>query len=680
MATPLTPLRRPKLGRRNLIALIAGGVVIVLVVTIVWLVFPRETVRETEFAGGTLTVRASSIDLEVAPAAVTSEQAVAMTSLRVEDYVATSPVSITTTGDVPESGVTLELALDSPLQEGVIATFAYFDEETGMWVPELTTLSQDRRTLSATVDHLSDWNTFFTGIGEGWNDFVTGVGDVLTEVGEEIVASIERGSHQFYRLTHELLGNAADTPVCNGETPYWLRDASTSSNTEIDLGLGEGPEGINAVLMCSGTDDTGTKLIIKAAANRGYGFSVELPEGMVPTHFFTADGVGWDGAQFDSTLDPTLRGIFEALYALGAEADAAGNFPYHPLAFVPPTESVSYVIDKALYEASYDEIVEMPGSGRVVEVVTPNFAQFLMSLAFKFLVDSVGDVTVAGVGPEVVIAVWSLWESCDLGELNELDSEHMSEQLIGDATWLAECLDSLEPFQIEKTVATLGTFAEGPLDNPQMANKIRVDGGKLDKVVKNLKWLAFASYTQTVIDYIGDVITDVGSGVPAGFAHAIGYAPGSVFWQEVASEGCWYPAEGAREGGCTTIPTTLERNSWENPRAFEGPNVLEHEVCTELNYTTRWMSGPGTAWYCPAGVDFTINGMTVAEDTIAGAITVFPDNVMYSCTGCGAPYNFVGGGDDPLHARIYVEEDVARENARGYDVVSGWFQAFWRVP
>lgn len=661
----------------------AGIVVIVLmaVATILWVVSSRETVRESPFAGGTLTVRASSIDLEAVPTALTPEQASAMASLYVAEYVASSPVSITTTGEIPESGVTLELTLDEPVPEGVIATFAYFDEETGMWVPELSMLSEDRRTLRATVDHLSDWNAFFTGIGEGWNSFVTGAGDLLSDVGQGFADTIDRGSQQFYRFTHELLGNAADAPACTGEAPYWLREVSVSRNTGIDLGIGEGAEGINAVLMCSGTDETGTKLVIKAAANRGYGFVVELPDAMTPTPSFTPEGLAWEGAGFASTLDETVSGVFDALYALSVEMDTE-QFVLHPRAFVPPTETITYVIDKEQFEESYDEIVANPGSGRIIEVVTPNLFQFFMSLGMRFVTESLGPDEVAGMGPELAVAVWSMWNSCDIEELSERGNEVPSAQLIGDTTWLAECLDSLEPFEIEQNIATMGTFAEDVLESPPMADSIRVRGSQLDMVVKNLKWLAIAAYAQSTVDYIGDVITDVGSGVPAGFAYAVGYPPGSVYWQEVATEGCWYHAEGAPRG-CTTVPTSSRDLSWQSNRAFSGPTVIEADACTRLDATVAWgsVTESSVGWYCPAGVAFTIDGQPVAEDTIAGAISVFPENPTFNCTGCGGPYNIVGGGDDPAHDRVYIAEEVGRESGRmTYEVVPGWFQAFWRVP
>jgi hypothetical protein len=69
-------------------------------------------------------------------------------------------------GALPPGGATLARTLPAPLAPGLRATLASFDPAHQAWVPVATTLSADRRALSAHVSHFSIWDDI--SYGAGW--------------------------------------------------------------------------------------------------------------------------------------------------------------------------------------------------------------------------------------------------------------------------------------------------------------------------------------------------------------------------------------------------------------------------------------------------------------------------------------------------------------------------------
>lgn len=137
------------------------------------------------------------------------------------------PVEIVLTdSDVPAEGVTISRRLERPVAEDERGHLAFWDEGVGVWTPVPTTLSSDRLTLSATVDHLSFWD-----------DFVYGVADVFAE--------------------------RVDPPTCEGAPPEWVDDV-------VFLDDRNGP-----VRWCAGADSQRPDvLVVKLALNRAYGAAV----------------------------------------------------------------------------------------------------------------------------------------------------------------------------------------------------------------------------------------------------------------------------------------------------------------------------------------------------------------------------------------------------------------------
>ena len=129
-------------------------------------------------------------------------------------------------GSFPAGGAHLSITRASPVPAGQAAALAYFDEAVGAWHSVPTSLSTDRRTLSALVSHFSVWS------------------DVYYEIAK-------------------LATKRVDAPLCDGRVPTWVRDHGflVDPNAPVRWCIGADPKRPNVV-------------VLKVRANRSYGFSV----------------------------------------------------------------------------------------------------------------------------------------------------------------------------------------------------------------------------------------------------------------------------------------------------------------------------------------------------------------------------------------------------------------------
>ncbi|KOX27088.1 hypothetical protein ADK67_14820 [Saccharothrix sp. NRRL B-16348] len=140
------------------------------------------------------------------------------------DLTAGAPVELSlTAGTVPPEGVTVRRRLDSALQEGQQASIAFFDPGTDTWTAIPTTLSEDRKTLTAQVDHF----TTFT-------DFV-----------------------------YNVFTRRRDKPSCHGTVPDWAGDATFFDDRHSPMRWCVG-----------GMDGDPDIMVVKVAGNRAYGTAV----------------------------------------------------------------------------------------------------------------------------------------------------------------------------------------------------------------------------------------------------------------------------------------------------------------------------------------------------------------------------------------------------------------------
>lgn len=467
--------------RTRLAVWIAAGTVAVLAITAIAVAvfFPRDHTAQLAWGGGQLSVSADGTPIAIEEAPHTAELATAMANLVPTSYLALRPLDITAESDVPATGVTLSWTIEGQLPPEASITFAYFDEDISMWVPELTTISADRRTVTAVVSHLSLW-TIFTSPGQ---DVIDAIGGLVTDIADDIAESWDRAGEQLYRFTHEILGNSADMPECDGAAPAWTSEAFVTDNVEVDLGWGDSSDGNAAVLLCVGADPNNPDILqVTAAANRGYGFPVSFADKAVPL------------AAGPSGVDPTIASVlqFGSSFFTSGEVFAPNRFVY------ATQEFTATFIEQSARDA---------GSGRIISFDLPAADQVVLSSGLKIMIDVLepGSQTVAG-----ILAVLSLIESCEFGELNTL------RDVSATVAWMAACASSLDGDSIADAMNVVAADVFETND-PEIAEGLTKKSTLLRTVSAKLKALLIFSVAQVIIDYVGDSITEDVSSYPVSF-------------------------------------------------------------------------------------------------------------------------------------------------------------------
>ncbi|WP_411373302.1 hypothetical protein ACLH0K_08985 [Arthrobacter sp. MPF02] len=125
----------------------------------------------------------------------------------------------------PDTGADIVFDLDEPIPETETAVVAHWNEDLDEWDPVATSLSEDRKQLSAHVEHFSMYG--------------------VLKLGEDA-----------YNLVGRALGNLTTPPHCYGEEPSWSETIFTDDQN--------GP-----VLWCVGRDVGGSEILeVKVVMNR----------------------------------------------------------------------------------------------------------------------------------------------------------------------------------------------------------------------------------------------------------------------------------------------------------------------------------------------------------------------------------------------------------------------------
>jgi hypothetical protein len=137
-------------------------------------------------------------------------------------------VEIRITGDSLQGRkATLSRRLSKPVPSDRSMALAYLAEETGFWTPVVTTLSADRQTLTAQVDHFSLWD-----------DLTAKIGNVT--------------------------GNRGKQPTCTGNVPKWAGEIVSLDDANAPF------------RSCAGSDPRRPELlVVKVSNNRGYGLGLQ---------------------------------------------------------------------------------------------------------------------------------------------------------------------------------------------------------------------------------------------------------------------------------------------------------------------------------------------------------------------------------------------------------------------
>ncbi|WP_424446827.1 hypothetical protein [Microbacterium sp. CH-015] len=297
---------------------------------------------------------AGGVQPTVEVAALPEAAAAEITGLgQATEFVMGTPMSIELDGELPSGGATLTRTYAQPLPEDVVATFAYWDKDFETWQAVPTSISKDRLTVTADVDHFSIWTDFISGSQQA----LTTIRDNAAKAGQAVAEWTTGAVNTASEALHWSLGNIftkrVDLPECELPTPTWV----------IDLPVGVGVD--DPVRFCAGYDKANPDLlVVKARANRGYGFPAVLN---VPS--------AWE---YNSTSENSIGKLLEQVGSLDqAVADATYQL-LNSGRFVGAGEEISFGIPaSALADFKGEYLLEMR---------LPSVSQVLMSTIAQQLV------------------------------------------------------------------------------------------------------------------------------------------------------------------------------------------------------------------------------------------------------------------------------------------------------
>jgi hypothetical protein len=279
-----------------------------------------------------------------------------------------APVSIETTEPLPASGVVLTRRFAVPLPSGATATFAYLDPQLGTWVATPSEVSPDRRSVIATVHHLSTWTELVGGTQQAVSSFVDGArkaGSAIVDAAQSATSSatqwaadaFTKGADALYYAVGKVFTTRVDAPSCAKGLPYWADDVITIAAGHND-----------PILFCAGHDQKNPALlVIKARVNRGFGFPLSL-----------AAKPAW---QYDSSYD---TGSVSAMLDVVTEPDTtmAAN-----VAEVLSGGEVVGAGKEFSVGLTAEQAAAVKAGAPVVELKVPSVITFLTSLLAQMLVE-----------------------------------------------------------------------------------------------------------------------------------------------------------------------------------------------------------------------------------------------------------------------------------------------------
>jgi alpha-tubulin suppressor-like RCC1 family protein/putative cell wall-binding protein len=281
------------------------------------------------------------------------------------------PIEVAAQRIRPGQTLVLERSYSAPLPEGATATWMYFDDELGGWMAVPSTLSEDRRTVRAEVDHLSLWDDVVAGTSTA----ISAVRDAASAAGQAAVAAGQAvgnvvgeatrwAGEQFVNGSNGLaygIGAIFDgrvgAPECTGDVPAWVDQVIYVEDFN------------NPVLWCVGRDpQRDDLLVVKARANRGYGYGYE-----------TAIDPAW---VYNSTNE---HGALSAILTVAGDMGGSMAQSMESLTFggqlVGSGEEVSFGFDEAEARASL-EIGEP-----LVRLRLPDATGFLFSILARLVME-----------------------------------------------------------------------------------------------------------------------------------------------------------------------------------------------------------------------------------------------------------------------------------------------------
>lgn len=186
-------------------------------------------------------------EFTITPRPLADAEKAALAALQGLPLAAGQPADITSPSALPAEGVTITRTYAQPLPEGTAATLAFFDPDPGVWFAAQSTLSPDRRSVSAVVHHLSLWT-----------DLVSGTQSVIDSMRTQVTDAVEWA----YWGVGKVFDVRVDPPACDAGQPSWVKSTTFIKTDKV-----------NPILFCVGQDQNNPGvLVVKARVNRGFGY------------------------------------------------------------------------------------------------------------------------------------------------------------------------------------------------------------------------------------------------------------------------------------------------------------------------------------------------------------------------------------------------------------------------
>ncbi|WP_348002544.1 hypothetical protein [Pseudolysinimonas sp.] len=529
------------------------------------------------------TIVASADGVEVTVANPAYEAAAGEAALEVYSgsYLMGRPFEITASGALPASGVQLAVEFEKPLPTGVTAVFAYFDENYAVWVPVPTQIAN--ASITATVDHLSLWSVILGGPIA----FVTTIADQVAHVVEDPQKWWEDEAWPWlFRTSHELLGNSAEAPECESKPPPWVESVTST----IDDAL------YNSVLACADTDpDDPEQLRVRAAANRGFGYPIELGGAVTPTAIAPS---GWDAEDLE-----WIDTLLEWSASVGVPSDDVLD----PRRFIWAGGESTILISKQAAAA-------IPAGEHLVSFPLPNVSHALGSSLVHIVL---GDAVSALDG---FVALSIMLRECQ-SVVDAANAIRLTDPMAAFGS-VADCLAAISMDRVEVLVADFLQSAGADFEARGADLVVEV----LAVVISKLKFSAVFQAFQTATDYLLETTVDS----PLWFLDATLDPSAFPRWEDINGE--WCSSESINN--CYTIAL---------PTSSYGEDVTLSESASGcfLGTSVNPVYGSGAnILYCPAGVATPTTGGTPME-----ALTeTTGDNIAFDrifvWQGFGAAANF----------------------------------------
>lgn len=242
------------------------------------------------------------------------------------------PVELSVDGQLPESGIRISKEYAARLPDEATATLAFYNEDLGAWQAVPSTISADRRTVTAQVDHLSTWTDILQGPSAAMDQFgadlkeaghaaVDATTDGLSTVGQAIETGVVAAADEMYYFAGKAFTTRVDPPACTGDAPGWA---------EKIIYIEEHKN--NPIHWCAGHDpDHPDVLVVKARVNRGfaYGYSTATQPSWI--HNETYDQGDFDAAldvlaDLDGTVAASLSDITNRGHMVGPGKEVSFGF------------------------------------------------------------------------------------------------------------------------------------------------------------------------------------------------------------------------------------------------------------------------------------------------------------------------------------------------------------------